>query len=40
MGLIFHDLTKFQDALGILKKNMAELKGIEEIPLYSATVRI
>ena len=40
MGLIFHDLTKFQDALGIVKKNMAELKGIEEIPLYSATGRI
>ena len=40
MGLIFHDLTKFQDAQEIVKKNMVELKDAEEIPLYNATGRI
>jgi len=40
MGLIFHDLTKFQDALEIVKTNMAELKDAEEVSLYNATGRI
>ena len=40
MGLIFHNLIKFQDADDIIRKNMKVLEDYEEIRLSEASGRI